>query len=248
LDHVTVVDKDHSAGTSVMFVSNNNFRFRLTNSIFGLGGYGIIGGGTGVGIMALNPGTSGLLSGCSRDTRSTWQLSNNVMPSYGLDVGCFPGSTEYQNYFPTAYSDVGFADLNNNDYSLASSSRYRGTAADGRDPGVNFPVLNDRTGCSVTGITLPCITEPSREVFSVDGRVVDDLQQPVSNAVVTMTSMNGAQRFARTSSFGYYTFTDVERGQYAFSVSGRKGRSLAVVQMVNQNTTLQPLVAHQGMF
>ncbi|MCV4601246.1 hypothetical protein OFC63_35045, partial [Escherichia coli] len=73
-----MIDKDRTAGTAVYFVTNNNYRIRISNSLFGLGGYGIIGGGVGTGIRALNPGSGGSNNGCQRASNATWIMNNNV--------------------------------------------------------------------------------------------------------------------------------------------------------------------------
>jgi hypothetical protein len=50
----------------------------------------------------------------------------------------YPGG----NYFPVSLDAVGFVDYKSGNWRLASSSRYRGKATDGTDPGVNFDKLS----------------------------------------------------------------------------------------------------------
>ncbi|MET0754202.1 MAG: FG-GAP-like repeat-containing protein, partial [Pyrinomonadaceae bacterium] len=169
LEHTTMIDKDHTAGTAILFVTNNNFRFSITNSVFGLGGYGIIGGASGVGIRSLNPGSGGSNNNCVRASDATWIFKRNVMPFYGEDSSCFPEptatpppipSSQTANWYPLNYSSVGFVDLTNGDYRLSSSSPYKNAATDGTDPGADIPLLNSRTSCAVSGIGTNCTTTP----------------------------------------------------------------------------------------
>jgi hypothetical protein len=160
VDHTTVIDKDQTAGTAVLFVSGNNFRFKVTNSIFGLGGYGIIGGGVGGGIRALNPGTGGANNNCVRDPAATWILTRNVMPFYGGDTSCYPTQSPYDNFYPANYYSVGFVDITNGNYQLSASSSYKNQATDGRDPGADIPLVNQRTACVIAGNQSACSGTP----------------------------------------------------------------------------------------
>ncbi|MGH9957751.1 MAG: hypothetical protein ACREBC_11580 [Pyrinomonadaceae bacterium] len=50
------------------------------------------------------------------------------------------------NYFPSTVSEVGFIDPAGGNYRLSSSSRYKGKASDGTDPGVDVDALNKALG------------------------------------------------------------------------------------------------------
>lgn len=64
------------------------------------------------------------------------------------------------------------------------------------------------------------ITTPTAATVSASGRVVSSSGRGVSNALVTATDQNGVVRTARTNSFGYYRFDEIEAGgTYVFSVS-----------------------------
>jgi hypothetical protein len=72
----------------------------------------------------------------------------------------------------------------------------------------------------------------------VSGRVMTPDGRGLRNAVVTMTDSQGVTRTATTSSFGYYTFEDVEVGaSFVLSVQSRRYRfSPRVVQVFDTLT------------
>lgn len=65
---------------------------------------------------------------------------------------------------------------------------------------------------------------PTAASVTISGRVlVSPNGGGLTNAVVVMTDMNGNMRYARSSSFGYYRFEDVEVGQtYIFDVHSKR--------------------------
>jgi hypothetical protein len=213
LDHVTMIDTDRTAGSAVVLVTNNNFRFKVTNSIFGLGGYGIIGSGVGPGTRSLNFGTGGVLNVCSPDNNATWGFSNNVMPFYGNDTTCFPRQEVLRNSFPLDYQSVGFNSLGAGDYGLTANSPFRGTASDGTDPGVDWPVLSARTACSVSGRTATCLSSTA-STYTVTGRVVNEAGVGLSRVQTWLTDELGNQHYASTNALGHFSFSNLPVGNY----------------------------------
>ena len=58
---------------------------------------------------------------------------------------------------------------------------------------------------------------------SVSGRVLTPDSRPVSNAIVTFTSFDGALKTARTNILGYFTFGDVPSGNsYVIAINSRR--------------------------
>lgn len=222
VDHVTVVDKDRTAGEAIFFATNNNFRLKVTNSIFGLGGYGIIGSGVGTGIRALNPGTRGTTNGCVREDAASWDLSNNVMPFYGNDTSCYPSQSVYRNSYPAGYGNVGFSNLSGGDYSLAPSSVYKGTGEGGTDPGVDLSLLNQRIACTVSGITGPCMSVGNTSGVAVSGRITNSTMRGVAKVTITMTNTNGERRTAISNAFGYFAFDNVAVGDYSVGILSKR--------------------------
>ena len=71
----------------------------------------------------------------------------------------------------------------------------------------------------------------------VSGRVTAPNGQGLRNATVVMTDSKGGRRTAVTSSFGIYTFEDVEAGEsYVIGVSARRYRFNS--RVVNVSDTL----------
>lgn len=245
LNHITMIDKDRTAGTAIFFVTNNNYRIRVSNSVFGLGGYGMIGSGVGAGIRALNPGSGGSNNGCQRATNATWTINNNVMPAYGADVSCYPSQSQYQNYYVSNYSNVGFIDLAGGNYQLAATSPYKNKASDGTDPGINFTLLNQRIACTVQGLTQGCLSPPSAQTVSVSGRVVDPSNRGIFAAVVSAISLaTGERKNAMTNPFGFYRFFGLAPGNYQFIVVKKNKNFNPLSQTVLQDLNDQIIVAN----
>ena len=79
------------------------------------------------------------------------------------------------------------------------------------------------TTASVSPFVLAAPDAPSAASVTVAGRILTNNGNGLANATVFMTDSFGNIRSARTSSFGYYSFEEVEVGQtYVFSVSSRR--------------------------
>ena len=82
------------------------------------------------------------------------------------------------------------------------------------------------------------VQRPTAAGVSVSGRVVVGSGAGVSNAVVTLTDSSGITRTARTSSFGYYRFDDVEGGQtYVISIQSKRYSFTPQIVNVIEETT-----------
>ncbi len=81
------------------------------------------------------------------------------------------------------------------------------------------------------------ITGPNTTGVEVSGRVLTPDERGLRNARVTITDQNGVTRTVTTSSFGFYSFEDVEAGQsYFIGVSSRRYRFAS--RVVNVSDTL----------
>ena len=84
------------------------------------------------------------------------------------------------------------------------------------------------------------ILSPTAAGVSVSGRVMTASGQGLRNAIVTISDQAGHTRSAITSSFGYYSFTDVEVGQsYTVSVSSK--RFTFATRLINLNDAVDGL-------
>jgi hypothetical protein len=73
-------------------------------------------------------------------------FSRNVIP--GADPRSYPAG----NFYPASLKDVGFTDLDEQIYSLAPTSKFRGKATDGKDPGADFDTVRRKTANVIRGV------------------------------------------------------------------------------------------------
>lgn len=149
-DRVTHVDSAQNATYGIWFERENNFRYKIVNSIIGLGSSYQIFSSAGGGNCALNYGTGGVNTTppCNQD--GSWNVAGNIFVRYNADpLPNYPAG----NCYATGYSSVGFVDLANGDYRLTGSGAcYQGQTNIGAD----IPSLNQRTACTVSGIGTNC--------------------------------------------------------------------------------------------
>lgn len=75
---------------------------------------------------------------------------------------------------------------------------------------------------------------------TVSGRVMTKEGNGIRNAIVSLTDANGITRYVRTSSFGYYTFDDVEAGA-TYTVAVQSKRFTFTMQVVSVNDNIADL-------
>ena len=108
-------------------------RVMLTDNIFQRGQYGVIGRGTGEGLVTLDTYLAGV------------QFVGNVIWGNGSVGSRYPAG----NFFPSSLSAVGF--VGGGDYHLSPSSPFVGVATDGADPGADFGTVLSQTSKALTG-------------------------------------------------------------------------------------------------
>jgi hypothetical protein len=124
-------------------VTSSNAAFYLTGSpveqrlvvhsnVLHYGAFGVKGDGTAIGTGTLNAYAPGAL------------FTNNAF-FLGGSAYSFPAN----NFFAATTSDIGFQNFAGGDYTLSSSSAYRGKGYDGRDIGANISQLNSQTSGAV---------------------------------------------------------------------------------------------------
>ena len=80
----------------------------------------------------------------------------------------------------------------------------------------------------------PCFATAAN--VSVSGRALNSIGRGIGNAIVTISSPDGSHRSARTSSFGYFRFDDVEAGRsYVIEVSSKRYRFAPRVLEISEN-------------
>lgn len=111
--------------------------------------------------------------------------------------------------------------------------------------GVSRPADSDGNGVAACekGSTERA-SAPTAASVSVTGRILSSSGRGIANAVVAMTDPSGNTRFARTSTFGYYRFDDVQvGGTYIFTVSSKRYEFGATVRTITQETSNLNFVA-----
>lgn len=74
-----------------------------------------------------------------------------------------------------------------------------------------------------SGFWTPANFAPTAATVTVAGRVTTANGQGISNAVITLTDMNGIIRTAKTAGFGYYQFADILAGRsYLITISSKR--------------------------
>jgi hypothetical protein len=77
---------------------------------------------------------------------------------------------------------------------------------------------------------------PTAAGVSISGRVIAADGRGVRNASVTLVDQTGTTRYARTGSFGYYHFQDLEAGQTVIiSVNSKRFQFLTQIVSPNEN-------------
>jgi hypothetical protein len=110
-------------GSTIYGDTNAVTGFVLKDNLFPYNAYGIMGAGT-------SPGNGTIATFFPSST-----ISRNVI--WGAPAHLFPEN----NYYPASVADVGFADYNGGNYSLAASSIYDTLATDGTMIGVDHSLL-----------------------------------------------------------------------------------------------------------
>ncbi len=128
---------------------------------------------------------------------------NNGSFTYTVTAGALPGGlTLSTNFAPNAV------------VALSGTPTQVGT--------FNFSITaSDGAGSNVTDYSLQVLA-PTAANVSVSGRVLTPDGRGLTNATIILADASGNRRTARTSSFGYFRFDEVQAGQtYVFSVSSK---------------------------
>ncbi|MFZ1702492.1 MAG: PKD domain-containing protein [Pyrinomonadaceae bacterium] len=184
LKHISVIDAmetpDEPAELMVSLGSINIYGLEIIDSILPLNFYGIR-NSCGEGVAALNVATSGWFdpvsgSSCSAvSSAGKWNVVGNVIPR--LRTAPVTQAYPTSNHYPANYSEIGMIRYRTcngtfltepcegpvDNFGLNDDTRFKGTATDKTDPGVNVEVLNERIRCTRTGDTSPCLASPIQD-------------------------------------------------------------------------------------
>ena len=104
----------------------------------------------------------------------------------------------------------------------------------------NINVSNDNADLlAISGVDgFVTIFAPTAAGVSISGRVLTPNGRGLTNARVTLTEATGQTRTTRTTSFGYYRFSDIEAGQtVVISVQSKRYRFSSQTLNVNEDLT-----------
>lgn len=104
--------------------------FALKDNIGTRSGYGLKGDAVAEGLATLNMWTPG------------WTVAGNVLATMNAQDPNASRSYPAGNWYPGSLNEVGFVDLANGNYRLSAGSVYKGKGTDGKDPGVDWDLLN----------------------------------------------------------------------------------------------------------
>jgi len=121
LDHNTIFQ----TGNLITAYGTPNQGFVFTNNIGPHNQYGIIGDGIGSGNTTLD------------HYFPSFTMKKNII------VGAQSGKYPDKNFYPSSVSDVGFSDMNDGNYALVSSSRFKNAGTKSRDIGVDFALIDE---------------------------------------------------------------------------------------------------------
>ncbi len=146
IEHNTVINSTGNVVTSDYLPSA---RFIFRNNIVRHNLYGIFGSG-------YSPGNSGINYYFPGSV-----ITKNVMTKEVDGPDNLPAIYPAGNYFPATMNDVGFVDLANRNYRLASGSIYKNAGTDGKDIGADIDVLTAALGGTPTPLPTPSVPTPT---------------------------------------------------------------------------------------
>ena len=102
--------------------------------------------------------------------------------------------------------------------SFGLTTEQRGTMRTIDFPGVPFALLGDNTDIGAVEAAVP-----TAAMVGISGRVITAQGNGIRNAFVMLTDSSGNMRAVKSSSFGYYSFNDIEVGHtYIISVASKR--------------------------
>lgn len=111
--------------------------------------------------------------------------------------------------------------------------------------GTGFPRQFSLTNIDI-GAVESNLLAPSAANVSVSGRVFTTRGAGLTNAIVILTDQAGNSQTARTTSFGYFRFNEVEVGQtYVINISSKRYQFMPQVITVNEDITELNLTANE---
>lgn len=134
IDHNTTTTAQNAA-MALGDTAKYGTSFFFTNNVVARGQYGLFGSGQGEGKAPLD------------FYLTSYVVTKNAFFSAATTAATYPTG----NYVPTTIADVAFANAGSGDYSLGSTSKYKGAGTDGKDLGADFAALATATAKAISG-------------------------------------------------------------------------------------------------
>jgi uncharacterized protein (TIGR03437 family) len=238
IEHNTVLN----TGNLMILDGKPSPRVRYANTIASHGPWGIAGSGYGSG----NPAIAYYLPDSAIIGNLIVALQNGLSPSD------YPAG----NLFPASMTSVGFTNYNggnSGNYQLTSSSLYRNTATDGRDPGFDTTALNNAlqgtTSTPAQGATVT-ITSPTLNPSFTTSNSTISLSGTASDSAgitqVTWSTDHGASGTATGTSNWAIAGLAVPSGNTQVTVTARDAagnQGTAVLAITYMADTVPPTIA-----
>lgn len=238
--HMTVVDsiQDIDQNPEFMMTINHiaNFRVTISDSIFPLGYYGIR-NSCGEGLKAFNTGTAGWFdpqtggscNAISGTYGNSWVFNKNVLAKNrsSFNQSLYPTNNGYEenysgikmnNYSECNISSSDLCEKQINDFALQNISPYKNQASDGKDPGIDAVLLDQRVKCTLDGKTSGCVNSAStinarritKQDFDGDGKSDIGVYRPSEGNWYINQSQSGFKVFRFGASGDIPTSSDFD--------------------------------------
>lgn len=87
--------------------------------------------------------------------------------------------------------------------------------------------------------TAPPVFAPTAALVTIGGRAITSTGRGIRSVLIRLTSADGTIRFATTTAFGYYRFTEVNAGEtYIITAKGKRFEFSQPAQVLNVNENI----------
>lgn len=99
--------------------------------------------------------------------------------------------------------------------------------------------ITDSSGASPFSVksgffTAPPVSAPTAAQVTISGQAISSTGRGIRNVIIRLTDGNGSVRFATTTTFGYYRFTEVNAGEtYIITAKGKRYEFAQPTQVLN---------------
>ncbi|GIU81304.1 MAG: CSLREA domain-containing protein [Acidobacteria bacterium] len=171
----------------------------------------------------------------------------------GVDIGAYEENSAYVAALPNGTQTISYSfeiTSNSEGCTMSMTGLPLGLSLQQSGAAYNIAGIPIQTGTFTPQLTITCgsnqatvnyslfIAAPSAASVTVSGRVFAGSSKGLRNAYVVLTDDQGISRIARTTSFGYYRFDEVEAGRtYILTVQSKRYAYEPKVLFVTEDMT-----------